>query len=44
MRAEIEVELQKVDDLYERRCRDYAQMVSDEVEEETTKAVTGKGR
>lgn len=42
MRMELDQELRKVDGLYEERCRDYAQMVSDDCEAEVSKAVSGE--
>ena len=42
MRAEVDHELLKINDLHEKRCRDYAQMVSDECEEEISKATAGE--
>lgn len=42
MRAEVDQELRKIDDLYQERCSDYAQMVSEECEGEVTKASAGK--
>lgn len=41
MRAEVDLELGKVNDLYNERCRDFAQMVSDECEGEISKTVAG---
>lgn len=43
MRTELDQELRKIHDLYQERCRDYAQMVSDECEGEVSKAVSGEG-
>lgn len=42
MRAEMDTEKQKLSELYQERCRDYAQMVCDEREDEVTKKVAGK--
>lgn len=42
MRTEVDLELLKINDLYDKRCRDYAQMVSDECEEEVSKATAGE--
>lgn len=44
MKAEVDQELSKINDLYHERSRDYAQMVSDECEGEVSKAVAGKMR
>lgn len=44
MRTEVDQELLKINDLYDKRCRDYAQMVSDECEEEVSKATAGERR
>ncbi|CAM9308136.1 unnamed protein product [Ectocarpus fasciculatus] len=38
MRAEVEQEMRKISDLYQERCRDYATMVSDECDDEDSKA------
>ncbi|CAM9176054.1 unnamed protein product [Ectocarpus sp. 6 AP-2014] len=40
MRAEVDQEMQKISDLYQERCRDYATMVSDECDGEDSKAAT----
>lgn len=42
MRAEVDRELGKINDLYHERCRDYAQMVTDECEDEVSKNSAGK--
>lgn len=42
MRAEVDQELQKINDLYDKRCRDYAHMVSEECDSEESKAVAGE--
>lgn len=42
MRETVDRELRKISDLYQDRCRDYAQMVSDECEGEVSKAATGE--
>lgn len=43
MRAEVDKEMGKVQELYEERCRDYGQMVSDECEGAVSKKVDGEG-
>lgn len=42
MRETVDKELRKISDLYQDRCQDYAQMVSDECEGEVSKASAGK--
>lgn len=42
MRETVDKELQKINDLYQERCRDYAQMVSDECEGEISKSSAGE--
>lgn len=42
MRETVDKELQKINDLYQERCRDYAQMVSDECESEVSKSSAGE--
>lgn len=42
MRAEVDRELGKINDLYHERCRDYAQMVTEECEDEVSKTSAGK--
>lgn len=42
MRETVDKELRKINDLYQERCRDYAQMVSDECEGEISKASAGE--
>eukprot|EP00752_Nemacystus_decipiens_P001485 g1459.t1 len=39
MRREVDLELSKISDLYQERCRDYAMMVADECEDEVNKDV-----
>lgn len=43
MRAEVDKEMGKIHELYEERCRDYGQMVSDGCEGEVSKKVAGEG-
>lgn len=42
MRETVDKELRKINDLYQERCRDYAQMVSDECEGEVSKSSAGE--